>query len=394
MMAGGHACLAESHWEVTHSIDKLLGGDHNAGMNAPSEIRGRARQADPLASRKHVSPMPHWRLATAAATTTLLVAIGCSAESGTGSLAQEPIVSPTPMVARIETLPPDWIVNPDLYDQDGCLKPPPDSTVRVCPPPPAPFTSLDPNDPGPVAGYQGPVGDAAGGYVRVLKAGRPIVLVNSLTTSQTGPWRAVGLVRNEGGGTIGRATVRAVLHGAHGAPLETVTGPTLLDSIREGEPAPFILEAASDASLVEHVDWSVEAGDLDPAPLVRVFAVGIDWSVPYGNRDRVDLDLPGWPVDPPAPPYPFLMTGTVTSYARTPVRDAHVVVAFADPTSRILFAGAATMLPVAEPIGWQGSQGYVLRVEDPKVGPLLQSSGEGGRLPTATTYLWAWGQGQ
>lgn len=234
----------------------------------------------------------------------VLAAIGVLVGAGCAAVAP----APTPTIAAIETFPPPWIVEPDLYDANHCLVPPPGEPIREClPESPEPAWAADPNDPGSVVGFNGPSGDAVGGYVRILRANAVVLLLETITVSKVGPWHALGLVRNETPTNAGALRVRAVLRGRDGSLPDLSSGPALIDPLRPGEPAPFELSSAVDASEVAAVEWSVEVGAPDAAPRLRSFAIGVDWSVPYGDRDRLTWgdEWPGWPPDPKAPPYPF-----------------------------------------------------------------------------------------
>jgi hypothetical protein len=281
-------------------------------------------------------------------------------------------------VAALETIPPDWVFHPEVYDANHCLLPPPDGGGVICPPPAMPGWTPDPNDPGGVWGYQGTPGLS----VRILKAGAVILLDGSVSVTSSGPWRALGLVRNETTKMAGAVTIRATLYGVDGAMIETVSAPSLVDPIRPGEPAPFVLQAKADASLVAAVDWAIDTGHTAAAPVPRQIIIALYWWRPYGDRERIDW--PGVSIDPPAPPYPYFLVGSMRSYAPKPLRAMTAVIAYADEAGRIIWAGTAT--PIDPPGGRPGDLKFVdfyVEVDDPAIAPKLM----------VASPLW-WGIGQ
>ncbi|MEZ5134383.1 MAG: FxLYD domain-containing protein [Acidimicrobiales bacterium] len=102
-----------------------------------------------------------------------------------------------------------------------------------------------------LAGFEGRFYDPA------ATTGSPVLLEGTATIATAGAWTAMGLARNDTGAPIGSLVVGATLVGADGTVLETIEAPSLVTSIRPGEPVPYRLEATTDAAAVTEVRWSL-----------------------------------------------------------------------------------------------------------------------------------------
>lgn len=221
----------------------------------------------------------------------------------------------------LPTLPPPWQLEPDLFDEDGCAYVT-DKSV-VCP---APVPELNP----PVAeaipdSLLGYVGDA---YVAPSDAGRVQVIDGSVTTSDTGAWRATGLVRNASVSVVG-VTVTATLIASDGSVLSVATGPSMLPTLRPGEPAPFELRSTANTKEVDAVRWSVETHPVS-RPVIRGFQILQFWDLPYGR----------WPDDAPlispAGTAPYVLAGGIDNLSGIELGGARVIGAWVDQQGRVV----------------------------------------------------------
>lgn len=118
-------------------------------------------------------------------------------------------------------------------------------------------------------------------------AGEGIVLLgDSVSTAESGPWRATGLVRNEGPEDLAGAQLTAVLRDASGEELERAAASVPVTPIRAGEPAPFEIRATVDAGDVADVSW--EAQPVDEPPAVRGLELETFWDRGFTDPRPVD----------------------------------------------------------------------------------------------------------
>lgn len=306
-----------------------------------------------------------------AASLTAAIVLGCRAGS-TGApptATAAPTESPVPL-ASLETLPPPQVLEPDLYDENGCLIVDPDRSPDC--PGPSP-SGEEPGEPvPPIYGFRGPL------YTVELAHNAVVVIPEAVKTASSGTWEAFGILRNETLEIVGDVQVTATLTGADGAPLGTVIGFPAVSPIRPGEPAPFQLTSTVDAADVVQVEWSVSSAPTTSVP--RQFLIEEYWSQPYG--DRAPLVSLG-EVDGHEP-YPFLHFGSVKSRTEASVNDPILVSAWLDEDGRVIWIavtpvtrgdGAAELLP-----GEFGD--FLIMVDDPVAGPLL---------PGADHILWVIG---
>jgi hypothetical protein len=305
--------------------------------------------------------------------------VGCARLGAPGSpdpspqQSYEPAPSSSHLASLVETVPPDWVLHPDWYDSAHCALPAPSESQPLCPPPA--YGSPDPNDPGEVWGFSGPL------FVNQLNAAAVVLLDSTVLIASEGNWRAAGLVRNETGGVVGGVTIHAELRGTDGSVLGTISTDALLPRIRPGEPAPFVISANVDRVSVASVGWSVSIGEYTSTPIPRRFLVNLNWWRQYGDRDPITV--PDFPADPQDPPFPYALEGDATSYAATPISSIHVLIAFLDESGRVLWAGEAA--PFGALGGAPGDikdMNFSLRVDDAKVGPHLEA---------ASPMWWAYG---
>lgn len=188
-----------------------------------------------------------------------------------------------PVTATLPSLPSLHVRAPDLYDEDGCARIPPDEgNVVRC----GPFREdlerlreereaciqveagapdlekifeearrtgrcvfVEPRLPSKnLAGFRGPY------YTTDLEAGEVVVLKETLTTAREGTWQAWGLVRNETSTPVGEVNVTASLIGAGGAVLDRPSAEVPVDPLRPGEPGPFVITSTVDAARVTSLE--------------------------------------------------------------------------------------------------------------------------------------------
>jgi hypothetical protein len=336
----------------------------------------RDRAASP--SRRTNDPLVGVRLLLLLA----LVAASCAERAAPPAAAPEPTSVQTPL----PTLPPARVLEPDLFDENGCAKLG-DGTVD-CGAPPLPgeaATEAATEDPlawRSLLGFVGPY------YASELRAGAVILLQDSMTIASRGPWRAWGLVRNETAHPAG-ADVTAQLFAADGMLLTTVSAHVPVDPLRPGEPGPFALSSDIAVSDVAAVNWSVLETPPGPAVL-RDFQILEGWSLPFGERGRED----GWYRDPPGPPpYPFVQFGSVDNLGGASALPL-VTAAWVDENDRVVWVATAQIGDVPgnpessavgpRSLGPRVLGDYYFVISDPSAGPLLGSG-------TVSAMLWAAG---
>ncbi|MDV6012407.1 FxLYD domain-containing protein [Haloechinothrix sp. LS1_15] len=248
---------------------------------------------------------------------------------------------------ELPELPPLHERAPELYDEQGCIRVPPDEQGEAdCGAEPLP------GDAGPVderahrnlAGFRGPH------YITELVRDDLTVLESTVRTTGSDEWTATGLVRNETREAVGGVTVHAVLFDEEGTALGSASAPVPVDPLRAGEPGPFRMAADVPAAAVGEVRWQVNAGDA-AAESRRDAEIIVHWLRSYGGgRDVAVGNLLDEAV---AEQRPYLLYGSVRNHAGTAIEQPAVVIA------------------------WLGDEGEVLHVaETPVVRP-----GSGDRLP-------------
>lgn len=152
--------------------------------------------------------------------------------------------------------------------------------------------------PGQVYGYSEPYK-----YVSAVTGEGVIVLPETVQTATSGPWRALGLVRNETTKEV-KATLQATLLDAAGTVLDRPTAEILVDPLRPGEPAPFDLSSSVAGAAVDQVRWEVRVAA--PSGSTRRFHVEDDQLGTYGDpRTRSGIR--------PGPPYPYVEDASATN---------------------------------------------------------------------------------
>lgn len=286
--------------------------------------------------------------------------------------------------------------DPMLYDENGCLLGP-EGEVISCPAPPLPEPTehAEPDhvptqevqlDWRYLYGFQGPY------YATELKAGKVIVLEETISTTVEGKWRAWGLVRNEVPEPVGQVVVKASLVGADGAVLDTPSAEVPVDPLRPGEPGPFAITSTVEAERVASVEWSVESGPPNPRvpPEARQVELLIHWEVPYGDREPSFFPLCK---DEGDPPYLYLLSGDTRNLGPVELPDPRVVAAWLDEDSgRVVWVAETELhgciscppLPVLRPDGIGSNGAFCFAIGDAEIGP---------RLFVWTDYM-LWGVGR
>jgi hypothetical protein len=311
----------------------------------------------------------------------VVAALGILAAYGGIRMAQaaDPVVVPNLVSIPVPELPPVWVLEPALYDQNGCqLMPPSEDApsdaewVPFCGSVDSPAEedqSQDDSTWRSLLGFAGP-------YFAKQGSGELVLLPGSVFVTSDGPWRAWGFVRNESLLPLG-ATVTAALFDGGGNALATVTTEVPVTPLRPGEPGPFMLASDTPVSEVAQVEWSVNV--MAPAPpKARDFLVMLHWGLPYGDRPPFDLVYTD-PVGPP--PYPYVLAGEAENLHSLPVATPSIVVAWLDESLRVRWlasvrAGdvpfnpenAAIFPSVLEP---RVTVPFFVPVSDPQIAPLL-----------------------
>ena len=201
----------------------------------------------------------------------------------------------------------------------------------------------------------------------------PVVLTETVSAARSGPWWALGLVRNDGPGPVGPLTVTAVLVGGSGE-LDRVSTEVPVAVVGPGEPAPFRIASDVTAEGVTEVRWEVTAPPADgPATSVDV---AVFWTRPFGAGQPVSV--PGYE-DPVGGPLPFVLYGSVTNTGAASLAAPAVVAAWMDDDGRVsavaeapvLVAGTAEPAPELAP---GAALDVVIAVDDPQVGPSLEEA--------------------
>lgn len=149
------------------------------------------------------------------------------------------------------------------------------------------------------------------------------VLTESISSSDNGSWRALGLIRNELTRDVGGVEVYASLYTANGSLLKKVSASVPVDRIRPGEPAPFSIASDIPVSMVARVDW--EAVPNTPgATTFRSILVKTYWQQPYGQPDGPDSVAP------------YILSAGLTNLGPS-IHDALLVVGWLDDLGRLVW---------------------------------------------------------
>ena len=266
-------------------------------------------------------------------------------------------------------------------------EPPTSPRAPALPEPPEPAgeaaaPTLMPGEPDTADGgvFLGYVGER---YAPPREGGDVVVLTDALRQATgTGRWRVNGLVRNEGLRDVTAVTVTARLRGSSADVLATVSAQSPIRPLRPGEPAPFQLHAAVPASAVKSVEWSVRATPVAAnTARGRRIALTPAWEQPYGQRPRHD----GYPLtDPPQPPYPYALFGSLQNRAKVALGDVQVWAAYLDEERRVVHVARVPLTGPgrAQRLQSGGTVDFRYTTDDPALA---------SRLAGTSRILWAQG---
>lgn len=164
-----------------------------------------------------------------------------------------------------------------------------------------------------------------------LAAGAPVVLEDSVATVIDGTVELSGLVRNESADTLDAIAVTAELLDADGQAIGTLTAEALVQTVRSGEPVPFVVSGPAPAVPVADVAWSAAAAPA--APVERALAWQPFWTQPAGERDPLDTHLY---VERGDGPHPQVTFGSVRNLTGHALSSATVTTAWLDDDGRIV----------------------------------------------------------
>lgn len=260
--------------------------------------------------------------------------------------------------------------------------------VAIAEEPPGLGLRLDPEGPRAVAGYVGPHFNPEAHSERV------VVLAGTLRQG-TGPqWTMQGFIRNETGGIIHRPRVTAVLRGAGRMEIARAEAWVPIESLRPGEPAPFVVTMTRPLATVASAEWEVRhepepAGrrvqELAEHERRRSFELDVYWTRPYGDSERLNA----YPqVDPATGPLPYVMFGSLRNVGSYTATGARVIAAWLDGKGRVVHVAGLTLKPTDDERGAATAVSLPARQQvdfhysnaDPAVAPLLDD---------ATLVLWA-----
>jgi hypothetical protein len=281
----------------------------------------------------------------------------------------------------LPTLDPVQERQPEVYGEDGCV----DLGADV------------PADCGTTAGeldgvLAGPPGDAfrtlegftGPRWTTELQADRLVVLGDTVNSPESGPWTAVGLVRNETSQAQADVEVHARLLDAGGAELDVVEAVVPVSPLRPGEPAPFVVDGTDvPADQVVGVEWNVVGAPAEEAEAVAARSLELTtyWTEPAAQRTPpisvADHEDPATGVGP------HLVFGSVTGADGADVGQPGVVAAWIGEDGQVLHVVEATVVGVggAEPLDHLGTDelgDFVLVLDAPDT----------DQLATAELALW------
>lgn len=290
----------------------------------------------------------------------LVSTLGCTAP---GALATGSVAGAS--LPPIETIPPDNVLHPEWYDQDGCTTLASGDGDAVCPAPLPSGFSTGPDVP--VAlGFRGSY------YTTAVDGGSPRVIASGTARTRTGTL-LMGIVRNESYTAISSVEITITVATPKGD--KAVVGTTMLPVVRPGEPAPFAVETSEEVDALRDVAVTrFTAGGLLP----RRFIISENWAISYGDRLPASFD----PIyaDVGSPPYPFVLYGSVTSIEPNAVQNVHALIAWHSSDAVVWISDVMVHRPGQEVSDMApGSVGpalesvadFLAAVEDPVAGPLL-----------------------
>lgn len=286
---------------------------------------------------------------------------------------------PTSANGPLPTLPPAEQRDPDRYDAQGCTRTGPSSSECA-----STADQVDATAAGASAADWRTLNGFVGRYFTTdLRRGTLTLLDPTITVTTVGSWRATGLARSERADVVPGVRVTAVLVGADGTVLETVTADSPVAPVRPGEPVPFSLVATTPASAVARVQWAVAPIDA-PVTGGRDLELATFWTRATDAGGRVDLYLHH---DPAAGPLPHLVYGSATNTGGAVLTQPSVALAWLDDAGRVV---TVTTTPVAAPDGGPaaslgpGQAGdFLASVADPAVA---------AQLAGLTPMLWGMGR--
>lgn len=171
-------------------------------------------------------------------------------------------------------------------------------------------------------GYSGP-------FYNVEKLnGRLAVLAETVRVSPRELWQASGMVRNQSCQPMRIASLTARLFGQDGKLLDVATATLPLDTLRPGEPAPFVIKSPVLTAAVHRVEWQIE--DVPDSDTPRAFRMVTH----EAGRTLNDT---------------YSLYGSIYNLAESAAPSVHVVAAWLDRQGKVLHVASPQIRLIADP---------------------------------------------
>lgn len=259
-----------------------------------------------------------------------------------------------PAGVDLPKLPARWELLPHLYDKDDCLTLP---EGRKCGPPPEVRRFIEANQPEPkirqLLGFSGP------NYVGEVGNTGVLILDRTVSTTTSGSWQAMGLVRNDLTRAVERVVVEVVLYGSDKTVLAKVSSPALVSHLRPGEPGPFRVTSSVPAGQVARAEWRVLVQE-GQRPAYRDFLLLPHWESPRGAT-------------PPSLEAPYRFFAGFQNWGRRTVNNPQLIVAWLNDRGQVVYLTTAQADPLTRSdIAPRGSGDFeIIVVQNPPGASLL-----------------------
>lgn len=209
-------------------------------------------------------------------------------------------------------------------------------------------------------GYYGP------NYATQVEGSDIVVLNNSINISNEGLWSAKGLIRNETLEDAGKVSVYAELISFDGHLLDKISAEVLIERVRPGEPAPFIINSKVAASEVAEVKWSA-IGKSTSNNISRNANIMVNYELAFGSESYKSIKRED-------APYPYLMATSFDNLGES-IKSAQIIAVWLDESGKVVWIEMRDLDPAfKDGVPIDGSAIFEnIIVSDPIIAPKLST---------------------
>lgn len=212
--------------------------------------------------------------------------------------------------------PPIWERDPDTFKKEDFVT---ENNMKIN----AYNTVEEEPDTRDLQGFVGPyyLSEVDGTAVKLIK--ESLFIMDS-----KGQWGAMGLIRNETPEIVDKVIVKAELFGEDGNLIDEISEEVYVNSIRPGEPAPFVIHSEINFEEVADVKWKIVASE-DNKKFSRSANIQVYWELAQGSEEYRGIKRED-------DPYPYVLATGFENLGR-PVKNADLIAAWLDENGKVVW---------------------------------------------------------